>query len=146
MPSIYEKRYPYFLSFDKDILNLPLIYDFLIHESYWSLELEFQTMKNYIDHSLCVGLYHNTEGQIGFARVITDYETMGYLSDVFVLKPYRGQGLGKWILDTLMKYPKLKKIRRFMLATKDAHGLYEKYGFTKLNQPEIFMEKTHLFI
>jgi GNAT superfamily N-acetyltransferase len=115
-------------------------------ESYWSPDLKFDMMTNYIEHSLCVGVYHEEEGQVGFARVITDYGTIGYLSDVFVLKSHRGKGLGKWLVSSLVEHSDLKHIRRFILATKDAHGLYEKYGFTQLNQPEIFMERTKLKI
>jgi GNAT superfamily N-acetyltransferase len=78
--------------------------------------------------------------QIGFARVISDYATIAYLGDVFVLAEYRGRGLGKWLVECVLSHPQLQGLRRWILATRDAHGLYEKYGFTALKSPGIFME------
>ena len=97
-------------------------------------------MDRSIDNSLCFGLYEG-DRLIGFARVISDYATFGYLSDVFVVESHRGRGLATWFMETVMAHPDLRGIRRWMLATADAHGLYRKIGFTELSRPERIMEK-----
>jgi GNAT superfamily N-acetyltransferase len=93
-----------------------------------------------IENSLCFGLYDG-ERLVGFARVISDYATFAYLSDVFVLESHRGKGLGTWFMATVLAHPDLQNIRRWMLATADAHGLYRKVGFSGLSRPERVMEK-----
>lgn len=98
-----------------------------------------------INGSCCFGIYHRRHGsndfdeQIGFARVITDHATFGYLADVFILSPFRKQGLSKWLMESIMQHPELQGFRRWMLATKDAHGLYAQFGFKALEKPERFM-------
>ncbi|MEO7793433.1 MAG: GNAT family N-acetyltransferase [Thermoanaerobaculia bacterium] len=96
-------------------------------------------MERSIRNSVCFGLYED-ERQIGFARVITDRATFAYLADVFVLDSHRGRGLGRVLMDAVASHPELQGLRRFMLATRDAHGLYAKYGFTPLATPASFME------
>lgn len=93
-----------------------------------------------LEHSLCFGL-NDTEAQIGLARVITDRATYGYLADVYVLEGYRGQGLSKWLISVIMAHPDLQGIRRWALVTRDAHGLYQQFGFTALVNPDRYMEK-----
>ncbi len=92
-----------------------------------------------IEHSLCYGVYYESK-QIGFARVITDYVTFAYLADVYILEEHRGKGLSKQLMETIIAHPRLQGLRRFVLATRDAHALYEKYGFRALSKPERWME------
>ena len=129
----------FLISNDKSKLDLEMICDFL-GTAYWSNQRSRETILNSIEHSLCFGLYHQDQ-QIGLARVVTDYATFAYLCDVFVLETYRGQGLGKWLVETVIGHPDLPAIRRFMLATRDAHGLYTQYGFQSLSAPERWMER-----
>jgi len=98
-----------------------------------------EVLRGAVSGSLCFGLYHNGS-QIGFARVITDNATFAYLCDVFVLEGYRGQGLGHWLIETLATHPNLQGLRRIVLVTRDAHGLYEKFGFRPLARPDGYME------
>lgn len=93
-----------------------------------------------VENSLCFGLYRG-DGQAGFARVTSDRATFAYLADVFVLEEHRGRGLGKWLVEAVLSHPELRGLRRWMLATADAHGLYQGYGFRGLGRPEIFMER-----
>jgi GNAT superfamily N-acetyltransferase len=105
----------------------------------WARGIPRETVAASIAASLCFGLFDGG-AQIGFARVISDRATFAYLCDVYVLEGYRGRGLGKWLIEVVTSHPDLKRLRRFVLATRDAHSLYEKFGFTPLNKPEIFME------
>ena len=98
-----------------------------------------EKIKKTLETSLCFGLYEK-DRQIGFARVITDYTTFAYLLDVFIDESKRSQGLGKWMMDVIINYPELKDVESWMLATKDAHGLYAKYGFKPLKEPDIYMK------
>lgn len=122
------------LSNDKNRLNLNTIYDFM-SRSYWAAQRKQRTIAKSLDHSLCYGIYHETR-QIAFARVVTDYSTFAYLCDVFVDEEYRGKGLSKWMMNCIMDNPHFSELRRFLLATKDAHALYEKYGFKRLTPEE----------
>lgn len=126
-------------SSNKNLLQLDVIHQYLSLESYWAKNIPLDVIQNAIKGSLCFAAY--SEGkQIAFARVITDEASFGYLADVFVLEPYRGKGISKELMKFIMNYPSLTKLRRFMLATKDSHTLYEKFGFKKLSAPERFME------
>jgi GNAT superfamily N-acetyltransferase len=111
-----------------------------LSSAYWANQRTRDTILKSLEHSLCFGLYHH-QNQIGLARVVTDYATFTYLCDVFVLEEYRGRGLGKYLMQTVIAHPDLIGIRRFMLATRDAHGLYEQYGFESLSAPERWMER-----
>lgn len=124
-----EKHIGKFLySTDKSKLNLDYIHHFLSKESYWAKNIPMDIVKTSIEGSLCFGVYENNK-QIGFARVITDYATFGYLADVFIDKDYRGRGLSKELMTFIMEQDVVKKLRRFMLATLDAHSLYAQFGF-----------------
>jgi GNAT superfamily N-acetyltransferase len=129
----------YILSTDKARLDTDAIHDYLSNQSYWAKGRTMENVLRTIEHSLCFGLYHGRE-QVGFARVITDYTTFGYLADVYILPEHRAKGLAQWMMEVIMKHPQLQGLRRFMLATKDAHPLYEKFGFKGLSQPERWME------
>jgi GNAT superfamily N-acetyltransferase len=126
---INEKNIGEFLySTDKTKLNIEYIHYFLSKESYWAKNIPIELVKTSIEGSLCFGVYHQGK-QIGFARVITDYATFGYLADVFIDKNYRGKGLSKELMKFIMEQEVIKKLRRFMLATLDAHSLYAQFGF-----------------
>jgi GNAT superfamily N-acetyltransferase len=124
---------------DKTRLNLEAVHSFL-KASYWAAGIPAQAVRRSVENSLTFGLFRDDE-QVGFARVVTDYATFAYLADVFVLEPYRKQGLGKWMMEVVFSHPELQGLRRWMLATRDAHELYRKCGFTELEDPRIFMEK-----
>lgn len=129
---IYEQLIgDYTYSTDKGKLDLNYIHHFLSKESYWAKNIPIDIVRKSIEGSFCFGIYDGHQ-QIGFARVITDYATFGYLADVFVDKKYRGKGLSKNLMQFIMDNGVVKGLRRFMLATLDAHGLYEQYGFMKL--------------
>jgi GNAT superfamily N-acetyltransferase len=93
-----------------------------------------------LKHSLCFGVYEN-QTQIGFARVVTDHATFAYLADVFILESHRGHGLGRWLVQTILEHSDLQGLRRWMLGTRDAHGLYAKFGFVPLENPDRYMTK-----
>ena len=115
-------------STNKTKLNINYIHHYLSVESYWAKNIPLEIVKKSIEGSLCFGVYLNEE-QIGFARVITDYATFGYLADVFIDKDHRGRGLSKELMKFIMEHEVIKKLRRFMLATLDAHSLYAQFGF-----------------
>ena len=120
-------------------LDHAVIVEFLA-SSYWARGIPPATVEKALAHSLCFALL-NGDRQIGLARVISDHATFAYLADVFVLPEYRGKGLSKWLVECIISHPELQGLRRWMLATLDAHGLYEKFGFTPLKKPEMFMER-----
>ncbi|NOX88832.1 MAG: GNAT family N-acetyltransferase [Calditrichaeota bacterium] len=133
-----EQKEGFWITTDKSLFDLSTIHDFLSN-SYWAKGRDMQTVRSTIEHSLCFGLFDGNR-QIGFARVITDYTTFGYIADVFILPEYQGKGLGSYLMENILGSPQLKKIKRFMLATSDAHTFYQKFGFKKLQNPEIYME------
>jgi GNAT superfamily N-acetyltransferase len=108
--------------------------------TYWAKGIPAAVVEKSLKHSLCFALLE-ADRQIGFARAISDYATFAYLADVFVLPEYRGRGLAKWLMECIVSHPELQGLRRWTLATRDAHGLYEQFGFTPLSKPEIFMER-----
>lgn len=126
------------ISTDPEKLDFEAIYDFLAR-SYWADKRPRAVIDKSLKNSLCFGLYDGSK-QIGLARVITDYATFAYLCDVFVNDEYRGQGLGKWLIKTVMEYPELQMLRRWLLATRDAHGLYKQSGFVPMQTPDRWME------
>jgi GNAT superfamily N-acetyltransferase len=126
------------ISSDRARLDLPLVHGWLTR-SYWSPGIPPSTLQRAIEHSICFGVY--CEGrQVGFARVITDRATFGYLADVFILEPWQGHGLSRRLMKAVMAHPDLQGLRRFMLATRDAHGLYRKFGFDAPASPASLME------
>ncbi|MGE3467184.1 MAG: GNAT family N-acetyltransferase [Pyrinomonadaceae bacterium] len=126
---------------DRSRLDLETIQRFLAEDSYWARTRTPEQTHTAIDNSICFGLYHG-ETLVGFARVVSDQATFAYLGDVFILDEYRGQGLGKWLMETIVAHPDLQGLRRWVLATRDAHGLYEKTGFGPLVHPDRWMELT----
>ena len=132
-------REDFVISTDPSRLDLHWIHNYLANEAYWSRGIPFILFKRSIENSLCFGIYLQ-EAQVGFGRVISDYATFAYLADVFIAEQYRRRGLGKWLVDCILGYPELQGLRRWMLATKDAHGLYEPRGFSQLKHPEFLME------
>jgi GNAT superfamily N-acetyltransferase len=133
------KRDSLTVSTDRARLDRDAIHEFL-RGSYWARGIPRALVDRAIDNSLCFGLYDGGR-LVGFARVITDSATFAYLSDVFVLESHRGRGLATWFMETVLSHPDLQNLRRWMLATADAHGLYRKVGFTALSKPERLMEK-----
>lgn len=128
------------ISTDKARLQFDVIQRFLEEESYWAANRTPQQTLTAIENSICFGLYQD-DRQIGFGRVVSDLATFAYLGDIFVIPEFRGRGLSKWLMETIVSYPELQGLRRWVLATRDAHGLYEQYGFAPLHYPERWMEK-----
>ena len=131
-------RGQYEISTDRAKLDRPLVHETLA-SSYWADGIPQDVVDRSIENSLCFGVYEG-RSQVGFARVITDQATFAYLSDVVILESHRGRGLGKWLMEVILGHPDLQKLRRWTLATRDAHGLYRQFGFTPLTRPERFME------
>lgn len=130
------------ISTERALLQIDVIDKFLREESYWARERSLEQTVKAIENSLPFGVYSDEAGQIGFARVVTDYATFAYLGDVFILPEYRGRGLSKWLMETIVSHAELQGLRRWILATRDAHTLYEKFDFAPLRFPERWMEKT----
>jgi GNAT superfamily N-acetyltransferase len=128
------------ISTDKDRLDMELIHRFLSAEAYWSHGIPRATVERAIAGSLCFGGYLGGR-QVAFARVVTDGATFGYFADVFVLPEHRGQGHAKALVAAVMAHPQLQGLRRFSLATSDAHGLYAAFGFAPPARPQTLMEK-----
>ncbi len=135
---IEQRQGPFVISTDPARLDLALVHSFLT-TSYWSPGIPQATVQAAIDHSLPFGIYEGAQ-QVGFARVITDTATFAYLADVFVVESHRGQGLSKWLLRCILAHPDLQGLRRFLLATRDAHGLYAQVGFRPLRAPDRWMD------
>jgi GNAT superfamily N-acetyltransferase len=129
----------YLISTDASMLDLEVVHGYL-SRSYWAAGVPEDVVRRSIENSLCFGVYRGEE-QAGFARVVTDRATFAYLADVFVLEEHRGQGIGKWLVEVILSHPELQGLRRWMLATRDAHDLYRRYAFTELARPGIFMER-----
>lgn len=131
----------YEISVDPARLDLAVIYRYLSEEAYWSPGIPREIVERAVANSLCFGVYTAAGAQVGFARLITDRATYAYLADVFVLSEHRGQGLSKRLMEAIIAHPELQGLRRWMLATRDAHSLYARYGFTPLAKPERVMER-----
>jgi GNAT superfamily N-acetyltransferase len=129
----------FLISTDPALLDVPLIHDFLANRSYWATGRPLEVVRRSLENSLCFGLYEK-DRQVGLARVVTDRATFAWLCDVFVLEAYRGRGLAKWLMGCVMSHPVLQGLRRVLLGTRDAHGLYKQYGFTPLADSWKFME------
>jgi GNAT superfamily N-acetyltransferase len=136
------KKGDYHISTDPSLLDTDVIHSYLSLESYWAMNIPRETVERSIKNSLCFGVYHQQK-QIGFTRVITDKATFAYLADVFILQEHRGKGLSKWLMETIHAYPELQGLRRWMLGTKDAHGLYKQFGWIPLDEEACrrFMQK-----
>jgi GNAT superfamily N-acetyltransferase len=133
------KHDSFIISDDPSKLDLDAICDFL-SRAYWAEKRPREVIEKSIRFSLNFGVYDGNR-QVGFARVITDYATFAYLCDVFIHEEYRGHALGKWLMESILAHPNLQGLRRWSLATRDAHGLYKQFGFAELSNPASWMEK-----
>jgi len=136
---------PYFVSDDDSLVDFNVVHGFLT-TCYWSPGIPRELVERAARHSMCFGVYKGSRDgereQVGFARVISDRATYAYLADVFVLEQHRGQGLSKLLMRCIMSHPKLQGLRRWMLMTRDAHGLYTQFGFGPMPDPTRAMERT----
>ncbi len=130
----------YTISTDRARLDLALIQRFISEESYWGQGRTLEVVRRSVENSLPFGVYEGAR-QIGFARVLTDYATFAWVADVFIAKEYRGRGLSKWLMQVILSHAELQGFRRWVLATKDAHELYRRFGFIELKRPERWMER-----
>jgi GNAT superfamily N-acetyltransferase len=133
------RRGEFVISTDRERLNLDAVHGFLTN-CYWAKGISREVVARSIEHSLCFGIYEGSGAQVGFARVVSDFATVAYLGDVFVLEPHRGRGLSKWLMECVVQHPALQSLRRWILLTRDAHGLYSQFGFTPVKAPERYME------
>jgi GNAT superfamily N-acetyltransferase len=127
------------ISTSRERLNVDVVHEFLTN-CYWAKGIPREVVARSIEHALCFGIYDEEGAQVGFARVISDFATIAYVGDVFVLETHRGRGLGKWLMQCITEHPALQNLRRWILTTRDAHGLYSQFGFTPVKAPERFME------
>ncbi len=137
---IEHRRDGFTISTDKARLDVDAMHAFLANEAYWAQGRPRAVVERTIEHSLCFGVYDG-DRQVGFARVVSDFATFAWLADVYIVPDYRGRGLGKWLMECVFAHPDLQGLRRFLLATRDAHGLYSQYGFTALGNPDRMMER-----
>ena len=138
--SVMEYRLGEFvISTSRERLSLDVVHSFLTN-CYWAKGIPREIVARSIEHSLCFGIYEGSGAQVGFARVVSDFATVAYLGDVFVLESHRGRGLSKWLMQCVMQHPALQHLRRWILLTRDAHGLYSKFDFTLVSAPERYME------
>jgi GNAT superfamily N-acetyltransferase len=136
--TIDERRGEFLLSTNRDRLDLDVIHGFLT-ACYWAKGIPREVVARSIENSLCFAVYKQAQ-QVGFARAISDFATYAYIGDVFILEEYRGRGLGKWMMEAILRHPQLQGLRRWSLVTRDAHQLYQPLGFTALKKPENYME------
>jgi len=136
---VESRRAEFVISTDRTRLDLDAIHGFLTN-CYWAKGIPREVVARSIEQSLCFGVYDGSGAQVGFARVISDFATIAYVGDVFVLDTHRGRGLGKWLMESITRHPALQNLRRWILTTRDAHGLYAQVGFTPVQSPERFME------
>jgi GNAT superfamily N-acetyltransferase len=134
------QRGNYVISTDNTRLDVSVIYDFLSNDSYWAQGRSLELVKRSLENSLNFGVF-DCNSQIGFARVVTDYATFAWLADVFIVDEHRGEGLSVWLMEVVTTHPRLQGLRRWVLATLDAHELYRKFGFNELSQPARWMER-----
>lgn len=152
VPAIVEyRRGEFVISTSRERLSLDVVHGFLTN-CYWAKGISREVVARSIEHSLCFGIYdesppfgsaqgkHGAPVQVGFARVISDFATIAYIGDVFVLETHRGRGLGKWLMECITQHPALQNLRRWILTTRDAHGLYSQVGFAPVKAPERYME------
>lgn len=132
----------YLITTDVAKVDIDVVHQFLSEQSYWAKGIPRETVARSVQHSICFSVLHEGE-LIGFARITSDHATVAYLGDVFVLPAHRGRGISTWLLQCISSHPELQGLRRWMLATADAHGLYKKFGFTGLRAPDRWMEKHH---
>ena len=150
---VENRRGEFLISTNRARLDLDVIHHFLTN-CYWAKGIPREVVARSIEHSLCFGVYdgegsnsrlakearHGAPVQVGFARVVSDFATVAYLGDVFVLESHRGHGLSKWMMECITQHPALQGLRRWILLTRDAHGLYQQFGFTPVKSAERYME------
>jgi GNAT superfamily N-acetyltransferase len=119
----------YVVSSDTARVDVPLVHRWLSSESYWARGVPLDVVKKSVENSICFSVHHEPDGQVGFARVVTDRATFAYLADVFVLAPHRGRGVSRRMMEAVLSHPELQGLRRWLLATRDAHDLYARFGF-----------------
>lgn len=134
------QRGDYVISTERARLDIAAIHRFISTESYWGQGRAVEVVRRSVDNSLAFGIYKGAR-MVGFARVVTDYATFAWLADVFVVDDERGQGLSKWLVEVILAHPDVQGLRRWLLATRDAHELYRRFGFDELKRPERFMER-----
>ena len=140
MLQIFEtQKDNYIISTDPARLDIDAI-TAMLTRAYWAQGRTHEMIARYVQHSLVFGIYYENQ-QIGLARIVSDYTTFAWLCDVFIHEDHRGKGLGKWLMETIHSHPDLQGLRRWLLATRDAHGLYEQFGWTPLDNPERWMNK-----
>jgi GNAT superfamily N-acetyltransferase len=134
-----QRRGEFLISTDPRRLDLHVVHDFLTN-CYWAKGIPLEVVERSIQHALCFGIYDGSGRQVGFARVVSDFATVAYLGDVFVLESHRGHGLGKWMMEFVIEHPALQGMRRWILLTRDAHGFYKQFGFSALKSADRYME------
>jgi GNAT superfamily N-acetyltransferase len=134
-----HRRGEFLISTDPARLDLEVVHNFLTN-CYWAKGIPREVVARSIEHALCFGVYDGSGAQVGFARVVSDFATVAYLGDVFVLESHRGRGLSKWLMQCIVEHAALQNLRRWILLTRDAHALYSKFGFTPVKAPERYME------
>ncbi len=127
------------ISTDQSKMDIDMIHRYLSEESYWAKGIPRETVEKSVANSFCFGVFY-MEKQIGFAKVITDFTTIAYLGDVFILNEFRNLGLSKLLMETIMNHPQLQGLRRWILLTADAHELYKKFGWNPIKEPARWME------
>lgn len=135
-----------YISADKEKLDVTKIHRFISEDSYWGMGRTMEDVQLTLDNSYCFGMYSETNEQLGFARVVTDFVVFAYLMDVIVFKDYQNKGLGYKLISYVIKSEALSKIRTFALKTKDAHALYERFGFKKIGDSELWMAKDDIVL
>jgi len=139
MENMEWRKDDYIVSTDRTKIDVDAVHNYLTR-SYWAEGIPKDVVKRSLENSLCFAIYYHNS-LIGFARVVSDFATFGYLADVFVTEPHRGKGLSKWLMKIILSHPQLQGLRRFTLATRDAHGLYSQFGFQIFANPDRWMEK-----
>lgn len=133
------RRGDFVVSDERSRIDVEAVHAFIAGSSYWAAGIPVSTMARAIEHSLCFGVYRGAR-QVGFARVVTDRATFGYLCDVFIEESARGDGLGEWLVACVLEHPDLQSLRRLSLMTRDAHELYRRFGFKPMADPTRYME------
>jgi GNAT superfamily N-acetyltransferase len=136
---VEHRRGEFLISTSREKLDLDVVHGFLTN-CYWAKGISREIVERSISGALCFGIYDAAGAQLGFARVISDFATIAYIGDVFILESHRGLGLGKWLMECIMQHLALQNLRRWILTTRDAHGLYAEFGFKSVKSPERFME------
>jgi GNAT superfamily N-acetyltransferase len=139
MQIITVQKDDYLITTDRTKMDIRFIHHFLSTETYWSKGIPLDVVQRAIEHSLNFGIFHRNS-QVGYARIVSDFATMCYLGDVFIIPDHRGKGLSKWLIEQIRAHPDLKGLRRWILLTRDAHELYKQFGWRTIAHPDRWME------